>query len=147
LSQELGQHAFAKLIITLQAKEAEAFAAEAAGDADNAVMRMKEAVTIEDSIDDLSQPPYPVIPAAELCGNLLLELNQPAEAAAYFHKALQRTPNRPKAIFGLARAAQAMGDNETASERYEEFLNVWKTADSDRPELAKATQFLQGNHP
>src|SRR6516162_9443230 len=32
LSQETGQHPFAKLIITLQAKEAQAFAAEAAGD-------------------------------------------------------------------------------------------------------------------
>jgi hypothetical protein len=31
LSQEPGQHPFAKLIITLQAKEAQAFAAEAAG--------------------------------------------------------------------------------------------------------------------
>jgi hypothetical protein len=50
LSQEPGQHPFAKLIITLQAKEAQAFAAEAAGDADNAVMRLKEAVAIEDSI-------------------------------------------------------------------------------------------------
>jgi TolA-binding protein len=78
----------------------------------------------------------------ELFGTDCVVWNQPAEAAAYFHKALQRTPNRPKAIFGLARSAQALGDNETAKKRYEEFLNDWKTADSDRPELAKATQFL-----
>jgi hypothetical protein len=43
---------------------AEAFAAEAAGDNDNAVAKLKEAAAIEDSIDDLSQPPYPPIPAA-----------------------------------------------------------------------------------
>jgi hypothetical protein len=61
---------------------------------------------IEDSIDDLSQPPYPVIPANELCGNLLLEFNRPAEATVYFQKALSRTPKRPKLIFGLGRAAQ-----------------------------------------
>src|SRR6516164_1747721 len=98
LSQEPGQHPFAKLIISLQAKEAEGFAAEAGGDVDDAVAKLKEAVAIEDSIDDLSQPPYPVIPANELCGNLLLELNRPAEASTYFEKALQRTPNRAKAI-------------------------------------------------
>ncbi len=144
LSQEKGQHPFAKLIITLQAREAEAFAAEAAGAAEKAVTKMKEAVAIEDSIDDLSQPPYPAIPANELCGDLLLEFDRPAEASPYFQKALQRTPNRPKAIFGLARAAQAMGDNETARNRYEEFLTVWKTADPDRPELATARQFLEG---
>jgi tetratricopeptide (TPR) repeat protein len=143
LSQQLGQHPFAKLIITLQAKEAEAFAAQAGGDASTAVSRLREAVAIEDSIDDLSQPPYPVIPATELCGHLLLELNQPTEALTYFQKTLRRTPNRPKAIFGLARAAQALGDNETAKMRYQEFLSVWKAADSDRPEVAEARQFVQ----
>jgi tetratricopeptide (TPR) repeat protein len=142
LSQEQGQHPFAKLIITLQAKEAEAFAAQAAGDADNAVMKLKEAVAIEDSIDDLSQPPYPVIPATELFGNLLLELDRPAEAAPFFRKTLQRTPNRPKAVFGLARAAQTLGDNAAARERYQEFLGIWKDADSDRPEVAAAKKFL-----
>jgi len=128
----------------LQAKEAEAFAAEAAGDANKAVMKMKEAIAIEDSIDDLSQPPYPAIPANELCGDLLLEFDRPGEASAYFQKALQRTPNRPKVIFGLARTAQALGDNATARNRYKEFLAVWKTADLDRPELAQARKFLRG---
>jgi tetratricopeptide (TPR) repeat protein len=146
LSQEPGQHPFAKLIISLQAKEAEAFAADASGDSDNAVAKLKEAVAIEDSIDDLSQPPYPAIPAKELCGNLSLEHNRPAEATVYFQKALSGTPNRPKAIFGLARAAQLQGDTETAKKRYEEFLAIWRTADSDRPELAKAREFLRGHH-
>jgi tetratricopeptide (TPR) repeat protein len=146
LSQEPGQHPFAKLIISLQAKEAEELAAEAAGDRETAIARLKEAVAIEDSIDDLSQPPYPVIPANELCGNLLLKLNRPAEAATYFQKALNRTPNRPKVIFGLASAAELQGDGETAKKRYEEFLAIWKTADSDRPELARAREFLRGHH-
>src|SRR5215467_7701227 len=145
LSQEPGQHPFAKLIISLQAKEAEAFAADASGDSDTAIARLKEAVAMEDSIDDLSQPPYPVIPANELCGDLLLRRNQPAQAAAYFQKTLQRTPNRPKAIFGLARAAQAAGDNATARRRYEEFLRVWKDADQDLPEIATAKDFLRRN--
>src|SRR6516162_1468609 len=126
LSQEQGQHPFAQLIITLQAKEAEAFAAQAADDSKGAVTKLKEAVAIEDSIDDLSQPPYPVIPATELCGYLLLELSQPAEATGYFEKTLKRTPNRPKAILGLARAAQALGDDKTAMTRYKEFLSIWK---------------------
>jgi tetratricopeptide (TPR) repeat protein len=146
LSQEPDLHPFVKRIIGLQAAEAEAFAAEAAGDADTAAAKLKEAVAIEDSIDDLSQPPYPAIPAAELCGNLMLELNRPAEATVCFKKALNRTPNRPKAVYGLARAAELLGDTETATKRYEEFLAIWRTADPDRPELAKAREFLQGRH-
>jgi tetratricopeptide (TPR) repeat protein len=146
LSREPDQHPFAKLIITLQAKEAEASAAEAAGDTEDAVAKLKEAVAIEDSVDDLSQPPYPIIPANELCGNLLLELRRPMEALTYFQKAMLRTPNRPKTILGLARAAHELGDDETARKRYGEFLSMWKTADSDRPELATARTFLR-DHP
>jgi len=144
LSEEPGQHPFAKLIITLQAKEAEAFAAQASGDSNSALTNLKEAVAIEDSIDDLSQPPYPPIPAAELCGYLLLELKQPSEATSYFQKTLKRTPNRPKAILGLARAARASGDKENATTRYKEFMSVWKNADPNQSELAEASQFLKG---
>lgn len=142
LSHEPGQHPFARQIITVQAREAEAFAAQTAGDVERAVAKLKEAAAIEDSIDDLSQPPYPVIPANELFGNLLLELKRPAEASAYFQKALQRTPNRPKAIFGLARCAQAIGDKSTARQRYREFETLWKNADPDRSELVQAKTYL-----
>jgi len=147
LSREPGQHPFAQLIITLQAREAEAFAAEAAGDAAEAVSKLKEAVTIEGSIDDLSQPPYPAIPANELCGTLLLELNRPTEAQTYFQSALLRTPNRPRVILGLALTARALGDKETAEKRSQEFLDMWKAADPDRPELAIARRLVRGGAP
>src|ERR1700687_6086325 len=141
-AQEPGQHPFAQQISTMQAKEAEAFAAKASGNADEAVAKMKEAVAIEDSIDSLSQPPYPIIPANELFGMLLMELNRPADAMERFLQTLKRTPGRPKAIYGIARAAQTKGDNATAKQRYQEFLAIWKNADLDRPEVAAAKEFL-----
>jgi len=82
-------------------------------------------VAIEDSIYALSQPPYPPIPAHELYGDLLMEMNRPAETEKQFAAALKRTPGRPKAIDGLARSAQAQGDNRTATKEYKEFLDVW----------------------
>ncbi|HZE80028.1 MAG TPA: hypothetical protein VE604_03945, partial [Candidatus Polarisedimenticolia bacterium] len=142
LAQEAGQHPFAQQIITMQAKEAEAFAAKASGNPDEAVAKMKEAVAIEDSIDSLSQPPYPIIPANELFGMLLMELNRPADAMERFLHALKRTPGRPKAIYGIARAARAKGDNATARQRYQEFLAIWKNSDLDHPEVATAKEFL-----
>lgn len=63
IAREPGQHPFVRQIITLQAREAQALAAKTAGNADEAVAKMKEAAAIEDAIDDLSQPPYPIIPA------------------------------------------------------------------------------------
>src|SRR5215472_6651250 len=105
--------------------------------------KMKEAVAIEDSIDDLSQPPYPVTPAHELFGTLLLELHRPADAREQFLQTLKRTPGRPKAIYGIAQAAQASGDQQIAQQRYQEFLTLWKNADDDRPQVATAKEFLK----
>lgn len=142
LSNEPDQHPFAKQIITLQAKEAEVIAAQAARDTPGAIAKMDEAVAIEDSISALSQPPYPPIPAHELYGTLLMEMGRPADAMKHFTETLRRTPGRPKAIYGIARAAEALGDTQTAVKRYVEFLELWKDADKDRPEIATAQRFL-----
>jgi len=130
------------MIITLQAKEAQAVAAHAAGDEPRVIAMMTNAVEIEDSIEALSQPPYPIIPAHELYGTLLMELRRPAEAAKHFAEALRRTPGRPMAVYGIARAAEVRGDRSTAVARYTEFLELWKQADQDRPELATARRFV-----
>jgi tetratricopeptide (TPR) repeat protein len=142
LASEPGQHALAQTIITLQAKEAQAVAAQAGGDESRVIAMMTDAVGIEDSIEALSQPPYPIIPAHELYGSMLLELKRPAEAAKHFAEALRRTPGRPMAVYGIARAAEALGDKSTAVARYTQFLELWKDADHDRPELAIARRFI-----
>jgi len=142
LAQEPGQHPFVQQIILMQAKQAQALAAKASGNPVEAVAKMKQAVAIEDGIDTLSQPPYPIIPAHELFGTLLMALHRPADALEQFLQTLKRTPGRPKAIFGIAQAAQAIGDQEMAQQRYQEFLTLWKDADGDRPEVATAKEFL-----
>ena len=142
LAQEPGQHPFVQQIILMQAKQAQALAAKASGNLVEAVAKMQEAVAIEDAIDTLSQPPYPIIPAHELFGTLLMALHRPADALEQFLQALKRTPARPKAIFGIAQAAQAIGDQEMAQQCYQEFLTLWKDADGDRPEIATAKEFL-----
>ena len=95
---------------------------------------MGAALAIEDSIEALSQPPYPIIPAHELYGSLLMEMNRPAEALKQFEDTLKRTPGRPMAIYGIARAAEALGDSQTARARYAEFVDLWKNADKDLKE-------------
>jgi hypothetical protein len=145
LADEPGQRQLAKEVLNIEAKEAQAVASLASGDPSKAVAMMDGAVAIEDSIYALSQPPYPPIPVHELYGTMLLEMNRPAQAQAQFATTLTRTPGRPKAIFGLARAAQTMGDQRTAAKQYESFLQLWKNADPDRPEVVSAKQFLASN--
>jgi tetratricopeptide (TPR) repeat protein len=137
-----GQHPFVQQILTMQAREAAAIAAQAAGDEAGAMKEMEAAIAIEDAIDSLSQPPYPIIPAHELFGSMLLRMGKPAEARKHFEETLRRTPGRPKAIAGIARAAEAMGDAATARTQYTRLLEMWKHADHDRPELTAARRFL-----
>ena len=92
LSNEPGQHPFVKLIITIQAKEAEAAAARAVKDGDTAIRKLNEAVAIEDSIYALSQPPYPAVPAHEILGNVLMEMNRPTDAKKEFEEVLKAYP-------------------------------------------------------
>jgi hypothetical protein len=138
-----GQHPFVQQILTMQAREAAAWAAQAAGDAAGAVTEMEAAVAIEDSIDSLSQPPYPIIPAHELYGSMLMDMGKRAEARKQFEETLRRTPGRPKAIVGIAQAAEAMGDTAAARAQYMRLIEIWKGADPDRPELQLARRYLQ----
>ena len=71
-----------------------------------------------------------------------MEMKRPADAMKHFAETLRRTPGRPKAVYGIARAAEALGDKQTAMKRYSELLQLWKHADKDRPEIATARRFL-----
>ena len=87
--------------------------------------------------------PYPVKPAGELYGEILLGTNDPAGAIVQFNAALVRTPRRAASLLGLARAASAAGQPKLAASTAREFLSVWKLADKDRPELAEARQLVR----
>ncbi|HKD65996.1 MAG TPA: hypothetical protein VKB84_04080 [Candidatus Binataceae bacterium] len=146
LSSEPGQRPLAQEVLTIEAKEAAAQADLIGGDPNGAIAMMDDAVTIEDSIYALSQPPFPPIPAHEQYGTMLLKMNRPAHARVQFAECLKRTPGRPKSIYGLARSAQEVGDNSTAARQYRNFLQVWATADQNLPEIGAARRFLASAH-
>ncbi len=82
-------------------------------------------------------PPNPPKPPHELLGELLLELDRPAEALRQFERSLEIYRRRPLSLRGAARAARAAGDPETARRHYETLSDVWRQADSDYPGLAE----------
>ena len=51
--------------------------------------------------------PFPVKGADELYAELLLEAGRPQAAIEWFEKTLRRTPNRSRAVIGLARAPES----------------------------------------
>ena len=81
--------------------------------------------------------PYPIKPAGELYGEILLGTGNAAAAATQFKAALARTPGRAQSLLGLGRAASAAGPKAEAIKAAKDFLAAWHLADSTRPELSE----------
>jgi tetratricopeptide (TPR) repeat protein len=111
------------------ALELEAQVLLARGDAEAALARIAEAAEIEDAMPLDFGPPFPIKPTHELWGEMLLGLDRAEEAQAQLERALERTPRRARALYGLARAAQEAGDDETAAEAWAALDAVWHEAD------------------
>lgn len=88
--------------------------------------------------------PYPVKGADELYAELLLEGGHAKEAVEWFEKTLARTPNRSRAVLGLARARVKAGDRAGSREAYARFLANWESADPNLPELKEARAAIGG---
>src|SRR5215470_10445958 len=81
-------------------------------------------------------------PLREMLAELLLEIGEPAAALKEYETALRQTPNRYRAFWGAARAADAMGNRTQASEYYGKLVNLAKNADAERPEVREAKAYL-----
>jgi tetratricopeptide (TPR) repeat protein len=80
-------------------------------------------------------------PFRELLGELLLEMGQPAAALNEFETALKQTPNRFRALWGAARAAESTGDRLKASEYFGKLVDLAKNADTERQEIREAKAY------
>lgn len=112
--------------------------------------RHAEAFTVMDAAASLQarmpKPigrPFPVKDVNELYGELLLQVNRPAEALIRFDRVLARTPNRSRALLGLARAYRNAGDATNARAAYKRLLTNYRLADSGLPEVTEAREAIR----
>jgi hypothetical protein len=129
--------------VEVQRLAASAWAAHAEGNQDAALRSMRAAADLEDKTDKHPVTPGPVLPARELLGELLMELDQPALALPEFESVLRASPKRFNALYGVARAAELSGGRKKADERYSGLLQQCGQAGAQRLELQNARAFLQ----
>lgn len=128
--------------VEVQRRIAAAWLVHAEGKNDEALDLMRSAADLEDSTEKHPVTPGPIFPAREQLGELLLELNEPAQALKAFEASMQREPNRFNGIHGAARAAELSDDRDKARTYYGSLIALSEQADSDRPELLQAKAFL-----
>jgi tetratricopeptide (TPR) repeat protein len=126
----------------IQSREVEAWIALVEGRHEEALALMREAVALEDATEKHPVTPGPFVPAHELLGEMLLELDQPAAALAEFEGSHLIEPNRFRGLYGAARAAELAGEMEKARTFYEALAALGADADSERAELVAAREFL-----
>ena len=112
------------------------------GDRTGALDTLAAAARLEGQRPPPSARPYPIKPAIELYAEALLDAERPREAAEQFRASLARTPRRAASAIGLARAQDAAGLHADARRTAREFLDMWRRADADRPEVARARAIL-----
>ena len=128
--------------VNIQQQAAAAWVARAEGKNDEALKLMRAAADLEDSTEKHPVTPAPVVPTRELLGEMLLDLNRPAQALVEFEASATREPNRFNGLFGAARAAELSGDRAKAKSLYARLVTMCDRADGERPELRQAKAAL-----
>src|SRR5262245_56863902 len=125
--------------VEIQRLGASAWLALVDGRKQEALTQMRAAAAREDATEKSAVTPGPLAPARELVGEMLLQLNEPAQALKEFEATLKKEPNRFRALAGAAKAAAGSGDRATARKYYDQLLKICVKGDTPgRPELQDA---------
>ena len=116
-------------LVEIQEVAVGAWAALAAGTKQKALQQMRLAAELEDGTEKSAVTPGPLAPARELLGEMLLQMNEPAQALEQFEATLKKEPERLRSLYGAAHAAQLSGSRDTSQRYFREVLKVCAHAD------------------
>lgn len=128
--------------VAIQEQAADAWLALAEGRKGEAVAAMRQAADLEDRSGKHVAMENRLSPIRELLGELLLEANEPAQALKEFESSLRNNPNRYRSFAGAAKAADRAADRALAKNYYEKLVSLAGNADTARPDLVAAKQYL-----
>jgi len=128
--------------VEIQRSAAAAWVMFAEGKKDEALKLMRSAADREDASQKDVAMENRLWPMRELLGELLLAMNEPAQALKEFEASLGSARNRYRGFYGAAVAAKRSGDAQKAKGYYEKLVALCSYADGERPELAEAKRYL-----
>jgi tetratricopeptide (TPR) repeat protein len=117
----------------------------ATGSKDEALALMRRAAEIEAMTEKEAVTPGEVLPAGDLLGDMLLELDRPADALAAFEAVLAASPNRFNSLYGAGQGAERGGNKTKALEYYRQLLQVAPDADARLERVEHARAFIARN--
>jgi hypothetical protein len=128
--------------VEVQRLSAAAWSAHAKGSSDEGLTLMRSAADMEDKSEKAAVTPGRLVPARELLGEMLLEVNRPAEALQAFETSEKHDPNRFRGLYGAGKAAALAGDQAKAKSYYGKLIVLVEAADTARPEIMEVKAVL-----
>ena len=138
-----GQPAELREQAEIMLRQMEALDLFAQGQHNAALQMLDRAASLQARMPKPIGRPFPVKDVNELYGELLLQVGRSKEAIGRFDRVLARTPNRSRALLGLARAYRNAGDATNARAAYKRFLTNYRRADPGLAEVTEAREALR----
>jgi tetratricopeptide (TPR) repeat protein len=130
--------------VEIQMLAASAWIAQAKGEKEAALKLMRAAADLEDDSEKHIAMENRLYPMRELLADLLMQYDQPSWALKEYEASMLNAPNRLRAYYGAARAAEASGERTKAAGYFGKLAQLTRTADSDRAEIRESRQRLAG---
>lgn len=127
--------------VEIQRLSVQAWARHAAGDTDTGLATMRRAAELEASTEKHPVTPGEVLPARELLGDMLLEMELYDEAENAYAAALERSPRRLRSLYGAGRAAELAGDATGAARWYRQLVELTANGDQETESVRHAREF------
>ena len=130
--------------VAIQELASEAWIALVEGRKGEAIAAMRHSADLEDRSGKHVAMENRLSPIREMLGELLMEAQEPAQALKEFETSLRNNPNRYRSFSGAATAADRAGDGARARLYFEKLVTLAGNADTARPDLIAAKQYLTG---
>jgi tetratricopeptide (TPR) repeat protein len=141
LAEEAGERDFHRYI-EIDRLVLSGWLSHAEGDVEDAVKQMGDAAELEATVQKHPVTPGALYPPYEALGDLLIELDRPAEALAAYQSSLAIWPKRYRSLLGAARGARQAGEGDKARTYYTELLEVIGEAKTERPAVSEAREYV-----
>ncbi len=128
--------------IAIQLQAARAWVHFASDEPVDAIHLMAAAADREDNTDKAAVTPGPLVPTREMLADMLMAHDDPEQALAAYQATLRREPNRFRAIAGAAKAAEVIGNQQLATDYYQQLLDMAEGQMHNRPDLQRAREFV-----
>lgn len=113
------------------------------GNKTDAIRLMTSAAEREEKTEKHPVTPGSVLPARELLGDMLLQMNKPKEALAAYESALKKQPNRFNSLYGAGLCCEEINNLERTSYYYQQLAAIANSPNAHRAEIEKARLFLK----